>query len=64
MGDRSASRSSTSSHRVAFVKRGDTLVKLARRCQVTVGWTGLWSLNKRAARNPHWIYIGQILKLN
>jgi resuscitation-promoting factor RpfA len=49
------------------VRRGDDLIKIARRYDVKGGWKGLYTLNLRKfnwqVRNNHRIFIGQIVRI-
>jgi hypothetical protein len=52
-----------SSAKTIKVRSGDTLVKIAKRYSVKGGWRGLWSLNKKALKNPNRIKVGQTLRI-
>jgi nucleoid-associated protein YgaU len=54
---------SSRTHKITKVKRGDTLRKIAKRYHVKGGWKGLWKLNKKTVKNPNSIYIGQVLRI-
>ncbi len=53
----------SSSHKTIQVKRGDTIRKIAKRYDVKGGWKGLWKLNSKTLKDPHRIYVGQVLKI-
>lgn len=49
------------------VRRGDDLIKIARRNDVNGGWKTLWKLNKKKftwqAKRGHRLFIGQIVRI-
>lgn len=57
------SSSSKSSAKYVTVRSGDTLSKLASRYDVKGGWKALWKINKSKLKNPHYLRIGQRIKI-
>lgn len=48
-----------------FVKEGDTLFEISRKCQGDANlWPYLWAKNAKAISNPHLIYPGMKLELS
>lgn len=58
-----SSSSSKSSAKYVTVRSGDTLSKLASRHNVKGGWKALWKINKSKLKNPHYLRIGQRIKI-
>ncbi len=48
-------------------RRGDDLIKIARRYDVNGGWKTLWKLNKKKftfqVKRGHRLFIGQIVRI-
>jgi len=60
---KTSKKSSSANTRSIRVRSGDTLGKIANRYDVKGGWRGVWKLNKSKIRNPHRIYVGQVLRI-